>query len=50
MDSGINGIRESIEKGMTSVGIELGSTRIKAVLIDANNAPVALEVMTGKTA
>jgi len=41
MDSGINGIRESIEKGMTSVGIELGSTRIKAVLIDANNAPVA---------
>jgi len=34
-------IRESIENGRTLVGIELGSTRIKAVLIDENNVPVA---------
>ena len=34
-------IRKSIESGNTSVGIELGSTRIKAVLIDEYNVPIA---------
>lgn len=34
-------IKESIERGMTALGIELGSTRIKAVLIDENSNPVA---------
>ena len=30
-------IRASIEAGRTALGIELGSTRIKAVLVDENN-------------
>lgn len=34
-------IRKQIEEGKTVLGIELGSTRIKAVLIDETNAPVA---------
>src|SRR5699024_1123952 len=34
-------IREQIESGKTVLGIELGSTRIKAVLIDETNEPVA---------
>ena len=34
-------INEKIEQGKTSLGIELGSTRIKAVLIDDTYAPVA---------
>lgn len=34
-------IRETIEQGRAVLGIELGSTRIKAVLIDETNAPVA---------
>ena len=36
-----NEIRKSIETGKTAIGIELGSTRIKTVLIDETNAPVA---------
>lgn len=36
-----NEIRKSIEAGNTSIGIELGSTRIKTVLIDRDNAPIA---------
>ena len=32
-----------------AVGIELGSTRIKTVLIGADNTPIASEAMTGKT-
>lgn len=35
-------IREQIDNGATVLGIELGSTRIKAVLIDSENHPVAL--------
>jgi sugar (pentulose or hexulose) kinase len=31
----------AIREGRTSLGIELGSTRIKAVLIDETNAPIA---------
>lgn len=34
-------IREAIENGRTSVGIELGSTRIKTVLIGPDNFPLA---------
>ena len=30
-----------IEQGKTSLGIELGSTRIKAVLIDEQGKPLA---------
>lgn len=33
--------RAAIEAGRTALGIELGSTRIKAVLIDPDNTPVA---------
>jgi len=32
---------ETIEQGLTSLGIELGSTRIKAVLIGPDNLPIA---------
>ena len=34
-----NQIREAIQIGKTILGIELGSTRIKAVLIDEDNIP-----------
>jgi sugar (pentulose or hexulose) kinase len=34
-------IQKAIESGKTALGIELGSTRIKAVLIGANHAPLA---------
>jgi len=34
-------IKQSISEGKTALGIELGSTRIKAVLIDESYAPVA---------
>ncbi len=34
-------IKNLIEQGRTALGIEFGSTRIKAVLVDENNAPVA---------
>lgn len=34
-------ITEAILKGKTALGIELGSTRIKAVLIDENHNPIA---------
>lgn len=33
--------KESIKNGRTVLGIELGSTRIKAVLMDENHAPIA---------
>ncbi len=32
---------ESIKKGKTALGIEFGSTRIKAVLVDGRNVPIA---------
>ena len=34
--------REAIINGQTSLGIELGSTRIKAVLIGPDHAPIAM--------
>ena len=34
-------IQKAIENGKTVLGIELGSTRIKAVLIGADHAPLA---------
>lgn len=34
-------IKEMIENGQTVLGIELGSTRIKAVLVDTSHKPVA---------
>lgn len=37
----MNHIAEAIQSGKTALGIELGSTRIKAVLIDANHNPIA---------
>jgi sugar (pentulose or hexulose) kinase len=37
----INNIKNAIINGKTVLGIELGSTRIKAVLIDENNTPIA---------
>ena len=36
-----NDIRNAIETGQTALGIELGSTRIKAVLIGADHTPIA---------
>ena len=37
----INGIRQAIESGRTALGIELGSTRIKAVLVNERHEPLA---------
>ncbi|WP_124066854.1 FGGY-family carbohydrate kinase [Clostridium sp. E02] len=34
-------IRKAIREGNTALGIELGSTRIKAVLVDENHNPIA---------
>ena len=34
-------MREAVEAGKTVLGIEFGSTRIKAVLTDESNAPIA---------
>lgn len=36
-----NGIRKAIESGKTVLGIEFGSTRIKAVLIGEDHTPIA---------
>ena len=37
----VSRIRETIAAGKAVLGIELGSTRIKAVLVDETNAPIA---------
>lgn len=37
----ITDVKQSITEGRTSLGIELGSTRIKAVLVDENQRPIA---------
>ena len=37
----MNKVKNAIISGKTVLGIELGSTRIKAVLIDENNVPIA---------
>jgi sugar (pentulose or hexulose) kinase len=36
-----NDTRKAIESGKTVLGVELGSTRIKAVLIDESHTPIA---------
>jgi len=36
-----NEIKEAINFGRTALGIELGSTRIKAVLIGEDHSPIA---------
>jgi sugar (pentulose or hexulose) kinase len=41
MNMNRNDIQKAIESGKTSLGIELGSTRIKAVLIGEDHAPLA---------
>lgn len=42
-------VKSMIEAGKTSLGIEFGSTRIKAVLVGEDNAPIASEAMNGRT-
>jgi len=37
----MSNLREIIQRGETALGIELGSTRIKAVLVDAQHRPIA---------
>lgn len=37
----MSNVKEVIESGRAALGIELGSTRIKAVLIDENHTPIA---------
>ncbi|MBO5525336.1 MAG: FGGY-family carbohydrate kinase [Clostridia bacterium] len=34
-------VKELVENGKTALGIEFGSTRIKAILVDENNTPIA---------
>ncbi|MCC6495217.1 MAG: FGGY-family carbohydrate kinase [Propionibacteriaceae bacterium] len=41
IDGQVASIRQAIEEGHTALGIELGSTRIKAVLTGVDNAPIA---------
>ncbi|NCB92306.1 MAG: ATPase [Clostridia bacterium] len=41
MGSDKDGIIKNIQEGKTSLGIEFGSTRIKAVLVGENRAPIA---------
>ena len=49
MGRSIEEIRNDIENGGTSLGIEFGSTRIKAVLVDGTTTLLPREVMNGKT-
>lgn len=41
--------KSTIEAGKAILGIEFGSTRIKAVLIDQENKPLPREAIAGKT-
>lgn len=41
MNFNINEIKEAIKNGRTTIGIELGSTRIKAVMVDDKNNVIA---------
>ncbi|NMA66621.1 MAG: FGGY-family carbohydrate kinase [Clostridiaceae bacterium] len=41
MGRGFNDIRDIIVNGQTAIGIELGSTRIKTVLIGEDNSPIS---------
>ena len=49
MNNEMDRIKNSIINGRTALGIELGSTRIKAILLDESNMPVASAAMNGKT-
>ncbi len=42
-------VKTLIEAGKAVVGIELGSTRIKAVLVDENHSRLQPAIMTGRT-
>lgn len=42
-------VKSVIESGRAVLGIEFGSTRIKAVLIGEDHAPIAQVPMIGKT-
>ena len=46
---GVSEAKASILNNRTALGIEFGSTRIKAVLVDETNALLHPEAMTGKT-
>ncbi|MBS7009024.1 MAG: FGGY-family carbohydrate kinase [Anaerostipes sp.] len=37
----MNSVKSAVENGKTALGIEFGSTRIKAVLVGENNEPIA---------
>jgi sugar (pentulose or hexulose) kinase len=41
MGQDLNKVKDAIMNGQTAIGIELGSTRIKTVLIDGDNNPIA---------
>lgn len=41
MSMDANAVKRQIEEGRTALGIEFGSTRIKAVLVGADNTPIA---------
>ena len=41
MSLDVNKVKEAIVAGKTALGIELGSTRIKAVLVNEENLPIA---------
>ena len=41
--------KEAIKEGKAVLGIEFGSTRIKAVLVDVSHAPIAMGTTTGRT-
>ncbi len=41
MNMGKEDIKKSIQNGNTALGIEFGSTRIKAVLVGEDNVPIA---------
>ena len=41
MTMGMEDIKKSIQNGNTALGIEFGSTRIKAVLVGEDNTPIA---------
>ena len=42
--------KQAILDNRSALGIEFGSTRIKAVLVDGNNAPLASGDTSGRTA
>ena len=43
-------VKEAIRTGKTALGIEFGSTRIKAVLVDESHAHIVWRTTSGPTA